>query len=122
VHQQCALGVDDDVSIADCLDPTWVWLDVNHIGGHRGREPSGGILAERTAPGDQAHPAVLTPALVTGMLDSHRVTELGEKLLAIVAADEVVRHRDPDRGGCRDVAVGPGKQPMKTLAHDREHP
>jgi hypothetical protein len=70
-------------------------LDVDHVGGQRGTEPSGGILTERTAPGDQAHPAVLTGDRsgndsVTRVLDSDREAKLRKELIAIIAADEKV--------------------------------
>src|ERR1700738_5702270 len=108
------------MSLADCLDATGMRLNVDHVGGQRGREPSSGILTERTAPGDQAHPAALTRGRsrndsVTRVLDSHRVAKLREELVAIIAADEKVRYRDPDRGGCGDFTIGPGKRPGGAL-------
>ena len=39
-------------------------------------------------------------------LDPHGVPKLCEELVVVVAADDVVRHRDPDRSGGLDRAVG----------------
>ena len=33
-----------------------------------------------------------------------------------------MRYRDPDRSGRRDFTIGPGKQPVESFPHDRDHP
>ena len=79
-------------------------LDVDHVGGQRGTEPSSGILTERTAPGDQAHPAVLTRDRscndsVTRVLDAHREAKLRKdyaainKLTKMLPATKAARYR-----------------------------
>jgi len=55
VHHQRPFGVDDRLSVADGLNATRMGLDEDEIIGQRGGEPAGGVLAERSTPGDKTH-------------------------------------------------------------------
>ena len=55
VHQQRPLGVDQHATVAQSLNAARVWFDVDNLGAQFGREPPGGLIAERPAPGDQTH-------------------------------------------------------------------
>jgi hypothetical protein len=55
VHQKRAFGVDDRLPIADGLNPSRMRLDEDNLVGQGRGKPAGGILAQRTAPGDETH-------------------------------------------------------------------
>jgi hypothetical protein len=55
VHHQRSLGVDERSPVADGLNASRVRFDEDEIIGHRRREPTCGIFAERTASGDKTH-------------------------------------------------------------------
>ena len=52
-------------------------------------------------------------------LEACRVAQLGEEVVGVVAAHQVVRHRDPHDGGCRRRRRGRGSR-LQALPHQRK--
>src|SRR5689334_21963043 len=70
----------------------------------------------------QTSAEVSRPEESAGLLDARRVPELGQELVVIVAAHDVMRDRDANCGGRLDRSVGPGQQLLQSQPHDRKDP
>ena len=48
------------------------------------------------------------------------MAQLREELVVVVTANQVVRHRDPDRCRDRERGIGPLREALEAVAHQRD--
>src|SRR3978361_2091139 len=70
--------------------------------------------------GRVSRPWAISPRLF-GWLDARGVPELSEELIAVVTANDVVRHRDADDRGRLDSTVVARQQALQSRPHHRDH-